>query len=89
MRTKERFKLHEVADHWIAVPEGSASAEMDFVIKLNTSAKLLWEELEKGVDSPAALAETLLNVYEIDYETALRDCEEFIDLLKEKGFLEL
>jgi len=89
MRIKEGFNLHKVADHWVAEPEGNATTDNKYIIKLNQSAVLLWKELEKGVDSVAELAEALLQVYEIEYETALRDSEELTDLLGEIGLLDV
>ena len=88
VKVKEGLLLKEIAGQWVLVPSGDAVQEMDSIITLSSSAAMLWKELEKGVDSLEHLANTLLDEYEIDYRTALRDCEEFATQLKDNGMLE-
>jgi len=88
IKIKEGIKLREVANQWVAVPGTNDVSEPSYFFKLSPSAALLWKELERGVEDAADLAETLFNVYEIDYETALHDSEDLVEELKLKGLLE-
>jgi len=88
MKLSSGFTLCKLAGRWVVVPIGDPDADIRCVITLNDSAAVLWKELEKGVEDTAALASALITEYDISYETALRDCEEFTDTLNENGMLE-
>ena len=88
MKLSEGFMLREMAGQWVVVPIGNAVVDMNCIITLSPSAALLWKELEIGVDDVATLAGAIMKEYDIDYETALNDSEEFIAQLKEIGMLE-
>ena len=88
MKIKEGFMLREMAGQWVVVPLGNNVVDINGIITLSASAAVLWRELENGVGDTDGLAAALMKEYEIDRETALRDCEEFIGQLKEKDMLE-
>ena len=88
VRIKEGFILREIAGHWVLVPTGDSAEYENRIITLTSSAALLWKALDKGVETIAQLADALLNEYEIDHRTALRDAEEFVAQLVEEGMLE-
>ena len=88
MKVKEGFSLKEIADQWVLVPTSDTDPETMKIITLSSSAALLWKELEKGVDSYDDLANVILNEYEIDYKTALRDSEDFIAQLRDQNMME-
>ena len=87
MKIKDGFMLREMAEQWVVVPIGNTVVDVNCIITLTPSAAILWKELEKGIESVSQLAEILTSEYEIDYETALTDCEEFINTLNEKDML--
>ena len=77
MKLKENFVLRQVADVWVVLPLGAATVNFDGMIKLN----------ETGADC-AALAEALMQEYEVDRETALADAQDFVCRLQEAGCIE-
>ena len=87
MKLKENFVLRQVADVWVVLPLGAATVNFDGMIKLNETGALLWRTLETGADC-AALAETLMQEYEVDREIALADAQDFVCRLQEAGCIE-
>lgn len=88
MRIKEGYILREVASHTIVVPTGTEVVNFNGVITLNKSGKLLWEELSKGASQEELVAK-LLDVYDIDKQTATADVADFINVLKGNEILEI
>ncbi|MDR0490592.1 MAG: PqqD family protein [Oscillospiraceae bacterium] len=88
MKLAEGFILRKVTGKWVILPTSNEIVDISRIPTLNDSAALLWQELEKGAESAGALAHALMIEYDIDYETALKDSEEFIDHLKKHGLLE-
>ena len=88
MKVKAGFTLNEIEGQWVLIPNEDTDEERNCVVTLSASAALLWTALEKGVDTLDHLANALLNEYEIEYNVAFRDAEEFIDQLKVNDMLE-
>lgn len=81
MKIKEGFILRQVGDQAVVVAVGAASRDFNGIIKLNPTGKFLWEKLEKDITPEQLLAE-MLDVYEIDEETAKADISQFVAKLK-------
>ena len=45
MRINTKFKLRDIAGETIIVNQGTPEADLTRIISLNTSARLLWNEL--------------------------------------------
>jgi len=84
MKIKEGFVLRQVADNWVVLPVGQASVNFNGMISLNESGVLLWRTLEQGGDR-IALADALLNEYEVEREEALADVDAFLTALTKAG----
>ena len=54
--------------------------------QLNATASLIWRGLRDG-SSPASLQDELLNRFDVDAETALRDIDKMVRLLQSLGLL--
>lgn len=87
MKLKDCFILQQVDDNYVVVPTDAGLLEVGAMITLNDTSALIWQGLEKG-ESEDKIAEKITNEYNIDKETALCDVNEFINILKEKNFLE-
>ena len=87
MKIKEGFVIRELAGQTVVIALGEASKIFNGMIKLNASGRTIWESLTLGMDRDA-IVDKLLETYEIDRETASRDCDAFIQILKENGLLE-
>ena len=53
---------------------------------LNPTGAVIWELLD-GNHSLEDIARRVQKEFEIDFETALRDTQEFVNILREKGLL--
>lgn len=86
MKIKENYMLRKVADTFVVVPIGSAVAEFNGMINLNSVGAFLWAQLETETDFDTVL-KAMLNEYEVDEATAKADLEKFIKELKESDLL--
>ncbi len=87
MKIKEGFMLREIAGQWVVVPLGSKAVEFNCILMLSGSGALLWETINKGADEDD-LVKAILNVYDIDEETARADVKEFIMQMEQNNLLE-
>ena len=87
MRIKEGFVLKEVAGNNVVIGVGKTMQDFNGVVNLSESAALLFRKLTDGADKEA-LADALLNEYDVDRETALNDIDAFLDKLRSINLLE-
>lgn len=86
MKIKYEFALSEVAGETVAVSVGTADRNM--VIRLNTTARFMWEMLAVGTDRESMVA-ALTDAYDgLDEETARSEVEEFVELLRASHLLD-
>ena len=85
MKLKEGFVLRTVAGDTIVVPTGS-TLDLNMMITLNDTGKLLWEKLEKGAETEELVA-ALLEEYDVDEATAKAHVTAFVEKLNGHGFL--
>lgn len=88
MKLKENYILRQVADTWVVLPIGSATADFNGMMTLNASGALLWKALEQGSDREK-LALELTSEYIVSLEQAKKDVDEFLSKLQTAGCLEL
>ncbi len=87
MKLNENFVLRDIAGNHVVLPLGSASVDLNGMLKLNSSGVLLWNTLEKGSNMDG-LVEALMAEYEIDRETAHSDAVAFVAKLMQFGCVE-
>ncbi len=87
MKIKENFMLRKVADTYVVVPVGPASADFRGMINLNEAGAFLWKLLEVETTEEEVLAK-FLEQYEVDEETAKNDIAAFISELKDSNLFE-
>lgn len=86
MRIKEGFVLREVAGQAVVIATGEASKSFHGMIKLNDTARVVWEGLTAGKSDEQITAQ-LVAVYSVDVEEAATDVAAFIKQAADKGFL--
>ncbi len=86
MTIKKGYILKEVAGCFVVV-DTTGCLDFNGIIKLNETAVVLWQVLEKGAEM-RQLTEALVSEYEIDYTEAEKDALSFVDSLKEAGVIE-
>ena len=86
-KLKSGFMIRKIGDQIMAVPVGARTSHIHGMIALNESGELMWKALEAGAEAEA-LAELLVENYEIDKPTALADVQGFLKGLELQGALE-
>lgn len=86
MKVKKEFVLREIAGEYVLIPTGEAAKNLYGIISLTESGKMLWQLLEQE-RTEEELIEAVLDMYEIDRETAKVDVEKFIEKLKRENLL--
>ena len=86
MKLKEGFVLRKVSGQTVVLPTGG-DLDLNMMIKLNVTGRFLWELLEKGAETEEMVS-AMLQEYDIEEENAKEYVEQFVQKVKENGFLE-
>ena len=87
MRIKEGFILRTICGQNVISGEGSANVNFSKLVSLNESAAYLFKKVQ-GLDfTPEMMADLLLEEYEVDRETALKDAKALCDQWQEVGII--
>lgn len=81
MKIKNGFMLREVASQTMVVAVGEASKTFNGIIRLNSTGKFLWENMQEDTTKDQ-LVSKMTAEYDIDAATAEKDIDAFIDILK-------
>ena len=87
MKIKHGYVLRKVAGENIVVPTEEAALNFNGILTLNETGKVLWEMLQTGA-SEGQLVDVLVDRYEVDEDTAMKDVADFIRILKGKNILD-
>ena len=87
MKIKDGFMLRQIAENNIVVAVGKATLDFSGMITLNASAAFLWSLMQNEI-SVDELTAQMCQAYDIDFETAKADIDEFISQLKGAGIVE-
>ena len=85
MKLKEGFVLRTISGQTVVLPTGG-DLDLGMMIKLNDTGRFIWERLEKGVEMEE-LVEDMLKEYDVSKEKATEYVEQFVQKVKENGFL--
>ena len=88
MKIKEGFVLRTICGQNVVSGEGTANVNFSKLVSLNDSAAYLFKAVGKEDFTPERLADLLLEAYEVNRETALKDVEALCGQWKEIGILE-
>ena len=88
MRIKEGFVLRTICGQSVVSGEGSANVNFSKLVSLNDSAAYLFKAVGNEEFTAERLADLLLDEYDVDRETALRDAETLCAQWKEIGIAE-
>jgi hypothetical protein len=87
MKIKSEYKLREVAGETIIVNQGTIGIDMTRIISLNSSAKLLFQQLVGKEFEVEDAAQVLIDHYGIAQEQALVDAAKWVEGLKGCGII--
>ena len=85
MKLKEGFVLRTISGQTVVLPTGG-DLDLSMMIKLNDTGRFIWERLEKGTEVEELVAD-MLKEYNVSEEKAKEYVEQFIQKVKENGFL--
>lgn len=85
-RIKEYIKRN-IAGEIVLVPAGQTAEDFNGMITLTESGDFIWEHLEEARDFNH-LVELILEVYDIDKETAAQDTSAFLMQLLQAGMIQ-
>lgn len=86
MQIKSGFMLKEVAGTNVVVPVGENSVDFNAMITLNESGAFLWRQLAEDC-SLESLVEAMTKEYDVDAETAKKDINSFLGVIRNAGLL--
>ena len=84
--TKDRYVLREIAGESILVSVGDGVADFCGIVKLNASAKVIWNTLRNGAGKEE-LVQALVDAFSISEEKAKEDVEKSLELLIQREMI--
>lgn len=87
MKVQKEFVLREIAGDYVIIPTGKTVLTFNGLITVNEVGADLWKMLQSEVTFDDLL-KGILEIYDVDEETAREDIQEFLDTLIEGGILD-
>lgn len=88
MRIRKGFMLREIATYHVVVPEGLEVINFRKLVRLNDSAKYLWESLQGQNFQVEDMTKLLTDKYEVTEEKAMADAKLLTEGWLQNGLLE-
>ncbi len=80
--------VRKIGNDSVIIPSSGENLNMMRMIKLNSSATFLLEQIQKGVFNRDELVQLLMDKYAIERAVAEKDTDAFIARLREQSLLE-
>ncbi|MBR3644908.1 MAG: PqqD family protein [Lachnospiraceae bacterium] len=87
MKIKNGYILREVAGNHVVLPIGEATIDFNGMASLNSTGAFLFEKMMQDT-TEEELVKAMVEYYEIDEQTAVRDVRSFIEKIKGAGIVE-
>ena len=88
MRIRKGFMLREIATYHVVVPEGLEVIDFRKLVRLNDSAKYLWESLQGQDFQVKDMTKLLTDKYVVTEEKAMADAKQLTEGWLQNGLLE-
>ncbi|MGI6521116.1 MAG: PqqD family protein [Fermentimonas sp.] len=88
LKLKEGCVVRKVGNDSVIIPSSGENLNMMRMIKLNSSATFLLEQIQKGEFNRDELVQLLMDKYAIERAVAEKDTDAFIAKLREQSLLE-
>lgn len=88
MKAKNGFNLRAVCGENILVAEGEENIDFSNIISMNESSAYLWNRIQGKDFEVKDLVDLLIEMYEVDEETATRDARLLVDQWKQAEIIE-
>ena len=87
MKIKENIKIRKIGKEKILIVNDGKRVDYTRVVNLNDTAAFLLEQTGSNEFSVESWTNMLLDEYDIDEETAYKDCSSLIENLNEAGII--
>lgn len=87
LKLKEGCVVRKVGNDSVIIPRSGENLNMMKMIKLNSTATFLLEQIQKGEYGRDDLVQLLMDKYAIDRDIAEKDTDVFITKLREESLL--
>ncbi|MGI6572875.1 MAG: PqqD family protein [Fermentimonas sp.] len=87
LKLKEGCVVRKVGNDSVIIPSSGENLNMMRMIKLNSSATFLLEQMQKGEFNRDELVQLLMDAYAIERAIAEKDTDAFIAKLREQSLL--
>ena len=89
MKEKKGFNLRNVCGEQLIVAEGKENIDFSNIVSMNETSAYLWKNIQgKESFSEKDLVKLITAEYEVDQNTAQRDCRALIKQWYEAGIIE-
>jgi hypothetical protein len=89
MKAKKGFNLRNVCGEQLIVAEGKENIDFSNIVSMNETSAYLWKNIQgKESFSEKDLVKLITAEYEVDQNTAQRDCRALIKQWYEAGIIE-
>ena len=88
MKIKDGFVIRPVMGSHVVIATGEASKSFHGMVKLNGTAKDIWELLERGLDEDG-IVKAMSESYEVDEDTLRADVKKTVAAFVAQGFVEV
>lgn len=79
--------MRDIAGDIVIVPVGETALSYNGMITTTATGAVIWKALETDCDRETIIR-TLLDNFDVDYETAAADLDEFLGNLRQHGMIE-
>ena len=87
MKIKEGFVVREIAGQSFIVALGNASKTLNGMIKLNETARFIWDMLASGAEKDTIIPK-MMDEYDVERDQLEADYDRLIATLQEAGIFE-
>ena len=88
MRINSRYKLRNLAGESVLFLQGEVDGETSKLMTFNEASVLLWNNFCNKDFETEDVVNFILSEYEIDEQTARKDAQEWVEVLRNNGVLD-
>lgn len=88
MKLRDDLVIRSIAGESVIIMPHEDTADFTSLINLNSTARAIWDNFAAQPFEKADIVRFLLDTYEIDEETAVKDTDVFVNQLMQIGALE-
>ena len=88
MRINSRYKLRNLAGESVLFLQGEVDGETSKLMTFNEASVLLWNNFCNKDFETEDVVNFILSEYDIDEQTARKDAQEWVEVLRKNGVLD-